>query len=287
MAQNLQLECYFCLLILTKIGFISTEIRIDRNNNLFNANTPNKMKQMKCVVHDWKHFNSFVFVLLRLLKYVNTKPVSEALLTQEQEECCTVVENSHSYRWEKRVTQKSMLTPGKGPLIKLYDTPFYHQTINRKLCYRKERSDQSSFCESGVCKQQYVKQKVLSQEIGIESNTFEFVLQYIWVPSGCQFVKLNDRQTPKNFNNSSSQVVEIRVIRSDSERIDSIFHDVLNSRASFANINYLYFSILWPFIIFTFFSWNFYLRFEFSCFAQRWTKWKQFLCVFLKIHSEI
>ena len=74
-----------------------------------------------------------------------------------------------------RIVGRSVLTPGKGPLIKLYDTPFYHQTINRKLCYKNEWSSQSSFCESGVCKQKYVKQKILAQEITIK-NTFEIVL---------------------------------------------------------------------------------------------------------------
>ena len=162
------------------------------------------------------------------------------------------MENSHSYRWEKRVTPNSMLTPGKGPLIRLYDTPFYHQTINRKLCYRNERSSQSPFCESGVCRQKYAKQNILAQEIDIK-NTFQIVLQDIWVPSGCEFVILDENfvkdRVQENINKSWSGITEIRVIRSDFEMIDRTLHDVLNSRASLANINGFYFLFLWPFMV--------------------------------------
>ena len=195
--------------------------------------------------------HTFIMIFISNTLNLEGKPVLDSSVSSSLELCCKIVENSLTYRWEKLVTPQNILNPGKSPLIELYGTPFYHKTIKRMLCHGNNKSEANSSCSSGTCKQKYVKQKILTQEIDINNNTSEIVLKEIWVPSGCKFEQDDVTQVQgtenKSIQNCWSFIANIRVTLKSSNRIDDMPYDVSYSSAILKsnNLCLIFFSTFW------------------------------------------
>ena len=96
--------------------------------------------------------------------------------------CCTTHTTKKIQKYEKEVTPWTERSPGRGPMVMLYETPFYKQQITRKRCVA--RSDaKNSFCKCLCHKMQnYVKQSVI-----VEDGYYKKLgIRDVWVPDGCR-----------------------------------------------------------------------------------------------------
>ena len=112
------------------------------------------------------------------------------MLDSLTEECCVVKSTTRHHLWEKLITRETRLSPGSGPLIRPYGTPFYRQIIRRELCYSTKNNETNPICQKGYCEQQYIKQKVMAGGID-DSFHYAIGIGEIWVPAGCKFVPYN------------------------------------------------------------------------------------------------
>ena len=98
------------------------------------------------------------------------------------DQCCTTHTTTKIYLYEKEVTPRTETSPGKGPMVLLYQTPYYKQRIKRKRCVAR-RGARNSFCKD-LCHemQRYVKQSVI-----VEDGYYKKLgTRDIWVPDGCR-----------------------------------------------------------------------------------------------------
>ena len=191
--------------------------------------------KQKNFIHYCKSLKLFLIIFFQIFIEVSGKPISKGSIQLSIEICCKIVENNNTYRWEKRATLSTMSVPGQGPLTELYDTPFYHQVIKRQLCTKNLSDDLNPYCENAICKQNYVKQKILAQEF-TSTDRHTTVLQYIWVPYGCKF-KLLTKNVMKNseykiVNKSWSGDGGKTMPRPDFNSIEEIIFGIFSSKQS-------------------------------------------------------
>ena len=128
---------------------------------------------------------SLKFIAILCALYLVTLPSVDARPHKIQqsslvEQCCTI-DRRYFHDWgASLVTSGTELTPGRGRMVHLYKTPFYHQYINKELCFNN--NNPKVICQLGMCEQQYTTQEVIVQERGLIET------REIWVPSGCKFV---------------------------------------------------------------------------------------------------
>ena len=193
------------------------------------------MTKRKNFVHYYESLTLFLFIVFQILVEVSGIPISKGSIQLSLQICCKVVENRNTFRWEKRATPSTMSAPGLGPLTELYDTPVYHQTIKRKLCLKKFTNDLHPYCENAICKQNYVKQKILAQQF-TTTDSLRTVLQDIWVPYGCKFELLTQdvirNNEHKTVNKPWSGAAGNTMHKSDFNTIEEIIFDILNSKPS-------------------------------------------------------
>ena len=97
------------------------------------------------------------------------------------DQCCTTHTTTKIHLYEKEVTPRTETSPGKGPMVLLYQTPYYKQRIKRKRCVAR-RGARNSFCKDLCHKmQRYEKQSVIV-EVGYYKK---LEIRDIWVPDGC------------------------------------------------------------------------------------------------------
>ena len=199
------------------------------------------MTKTKNLVHYYESLTLFLFIVFQILVEVSGIPISKGSIQLSLQICCKVVENRNTFRWEKRATPSTMSAPGLGPLTELYDTPVYHQTIKRKLCLKKFTNDLHPYCENAICKQNYVKQKILAQQF-TTTDSLRTVLQDIWVPYGCKYELLTKDVIRKNehktVNKSWSGFAGKTMTKSDFKTIEEMIFDILSSKPSNGVLKY-------------------------------------------------
>lgn len=97
-------------------------------------------------------------------------------------QCCTTHTTTKIHLYEKEVTPKTATSPGRGPMVMLYKTPFYKQRVTRKRCVARSGA-KNSVCKN-ICHkmQRYEKQNVI-----VEDGYYkELGIREIWVPDGCR-----------------------------------------------------------------------------------------------------
>ena len=120
-------------------------------------------------------------VILPSVDLLHLKTLQSSLI----EQCCKVKSRSHAYKLAKLVMPNAKLTPDEGQTVQLYQTPFYHQYINKEICYNNYNS--KSICQQGTCQQEYIKQEAIVHERHFKRK-HQISIQEVWVESGCKFV---------------------------------------------------------------------------------------------------
>ena len=97
------------------------------------------------------------------------------------DQCCTTHTTTKIHASEKEVTPRTEKSPGRGPMVMLYKTPFYKQRIKRKRCVARSGA-KNSFCKDLCHKmQRYEKQSVI-----VEDGYYKKLeIRDVWVPDGC------------------------------------------------------------------------------------------------------
>ena len=108
-------------------------------------------------------------------KSYRSKPLS--LIDQ----CCTTHTTTKIHVYEKEVTPRTETSPGRGPMVMLYKTPFYKQRITRRRCVARSGAKNSTCKDLCHKMQRYEKQSVVV-EVGYYKK---LEIRDIWVPDGC------------------------------------------------------------------------------------------------------
>ena len=97
------------------------------------------------------------------------------------DQCCTTHTTTKIHKLAKEVTPRTERSPGRGPTVLLYETPFYKQRIKRKRCVARsgaKNSDCKDLCHK---MQRYEKQSVIVED----GNYKKLEIRDVWVPDGC------------------------------------------------------------------------------------------------------
>ena len=98
------------------------------------------------------------------------------------DQCCTTHTTTKIHKLAKQVTPRTERSPGRGPTVMLYKTPFYKQPITRKRCVARSGT-KNSLCQKDLCHkmQRYEKQSVI-----VEDGYYKKLeIRDVWVPDGC------------------------------------------------------------------------------------------------------
>ena len=111
-----------------------------------------------------------------------SKPLHKSKPLSLIDQCCTTHTTTKIHKLEKEVTPRTERSPGRGPTVMLYKTPFYKQPITRKRCVARSGT-KNSRCQKNLCHkmQRYEKQSVI-----VEDGYYKTLeIRDVWVPDGC------------------------------------------------------------------------------------------------------
>ena len=97
------------------------------------------------------------------------------------DQCCTTHTTTKIHKLAKAVTPRTERSPGRGPTVMLYKTPFYKQPITRKRCVARSGAKNSTCKDLCHKMQRYEKQSVIVEDWDYK----KLEIRDVWVPDGC------------------------------------------------------------------------------------------------------